>query len=97
MTDIEKVDIKDRVPLGRRGADRDDLMVNWMRAIISLSGKRLFAEGISHPGGKRHPGEERKVCGEKTDPDRHEINKEIIGIAYQSRMQKTGTISGPHS
>jgi SHS2 domain-containing protein len=31
------------------------------------------------------------VCGEKIDPDRHEIRKEIHGIAYhQSRMQKTG-------
>ena len=32
MTDIEKVDIKDRVPLEVEGADRDDLMVNWMQS-----------------------------------------------------------------
>jgi SHS2 domain-containing protein len=32
-----------------------------------------------------------EVCGEKIDPDRHEIRKEISAVAYhQSRMQKTG-------
>src|SRR5678815_4092542 len=36
MTDIEKVDIKDRVPLEVEGADRDDLMVNWMRELLYL-------------------------------------------------------------
>ena len=32
-----------------------------------------------------------EVGGEKIDPDRHEIKKEIAAVAYhQSRMQKTG-------
>ena len=36
MTDVEKVDIQDRLPLEVEGADRDDLMVNWMRELLYL-------------------------------------------------------------
>jgi SHS2 domain-containing protein len=32
-----------------------------------------------------------KACGEKIDPDRHEITREVVAIAYdKSRMVKTG-------
>jgi SHS2 domain-containing protein len=84
MTDVDKVDIKERMALEVEGTDRDDLMVNWMRELLYLyqgSGYLLREFDIR----------EAKVCGEKIDPDRHEIRKEIHGIAYhQSRMQKTG-------
>jgi SHS2 domain-containing protein len=91
MTDIEKVAIKDRLPLEVEGADRDDLMVNWMRELLYLyqgSGYLLKEFLIREATDNLVKAE---ACGEKIDPDRHEINKEIQGIAYhQSRMQKTG-------
>ena len=60
MTDVEKVDIRDRMPLEVEGADRDDLLVNWMRE-LSLSRKRLSAQGIPYPGSKRYDGESRSM------------------------------------
>ena len=79
ITDVEKVDIKDRVPLEVEGADRDDLMVNWMRELLYLyqgSGYLLKEFRIREAKDKLVKAE---VCGEKIDPDRHEINKEIRG------------------
>jgi len=32
-----------------------------------------------------------EVCGEKIDPDRHEVKQEIASVAFhKSRMEKTG-------
>ena len=32
-----------------------------------------------------------EVCGEKIDPDRHEVKQEIAAVAFhKSRMEKTG-------
>jgi SHS2 domain-containing protein len=91
MTDMEKVDIKDRLSLEVEGADRDDLMVNWMRELLYLyqgSGYLLREFYIREA---KDTWVKAQVCGEKIDPDRHEIKQEILGIAYhQSRMQKTG-------
>ena len=91
MTDIDKVDIKDRIPLEVEGVERDDLMVNWMRELLYLyqgSGYLLKEFYIREAKDTLVKAE---VCGEKIDPDRHEIRKEILGVAYhQSRMQKTG-------
>ena len=91
MTDIDKVDIKDRIPLEVEGAERDDLMVNWMRELLYLyqgSGYLLKEFYIREAKDTLVKAE---VCGEKIDPDRHEIKREILGVAYhQSRMQKTG-------
>src|ERR671923_2002085 len=91
MTDVDKIEVKDRLPLEVEGADRDDLMVNWMRELLYLyqgSGYLLREFDIREAKDTLVKAE---VCGEKIDPDRHEIRKEIHGIAYhQSRMQKTG-------
>ena len=91
MTDVEKVDIKERMSLEVEGTDRDDVMVNWMRELLYLyqgSGYLLKEFAIREAKDTLVRAE---VCGEKIDPDRHEIRKEIHGIAYhQSRMQKTG-------
>src|SRR5574342_995304 len=78
MTDMEKVDIKDRLSLEVEGADRDDLMVNWMRELLYLyqgSGYLLREFYIREVKDTRVKAE---VCGEMIDPDRHEINKEIL-------------------
>ena len=36
MTDVTKVDIKDRIPVEVEGTDRDDLMINWMSELLYL-------------------------------------------------------------
>ena len=91
MTDVEKVDIKDRVPLEVEGADRDDVMVNWMRELLYLYQGSGYLLKEFHILEAKDTLVKAEVCGEKIDPDRHEINREILGIAYQqSRMQKTG-------
>jgi SHS2 domain-containing protein len=91
MTDIDKVEVKERLPLEVEGADTDDLMVNWTRELLYLfqgSGYLLKEFNIRDA---KTTSVSAEVCGEKIDPDRHEIKKEIHGVAYhQSRMQKTG-------
>ena len=91
MTDVAKVDIKDRIPLDVEGTDQDELMINWMSELLYLyqgSGYLLREFHIREAKDKLVKAE---VCGEKIDPDRHEITQEIRGVAYhQSRIQKTG-------
>jgi len=36
MTDIEKIELEENLPLEVEGVDRDDLMVNWMRELLYL-------------------------------------------------------------
>jgi SHS2 domain-containing protein len=91
ITDIEKIENKDSVPLEVEGTDRDDLLVNWVREFLYLyqgSGYLLKEFRISELGDKLV---KAKACGEKIDPDRHEIKREVVAIAYdKSRMVKTG-------
>jgi SHS2 domain-containing protein len=91
MTDVEKIEIKERLPLEVEGADRDDLLVNWMRELLYLyqgSGYLLREFQVREV---KDTLVKADVCGEKIDPDRHEIKKEVAAVAYhQSRIQKTG-------
>jgi SHS2 domain-containing protein len=91
MTDVEKIELKEHLPLEVEGADRDDLMVNWMRELLYLyqgSGYLLREFQVREVKDTLVKAE---VCGEKIDPDRHEIKKEVAAVAYhQSRMEKTG-------
>ncbi len=91
MAEVEKVDIKERLPLEVEGTDRDDLLVNWVRELLYLyqgSGYLLKDFRIHEV---KDTVVKAEVWGEKIDPDRHEIKKEIAAVAYnQSRMQKTG-------
>jgi SHS2 domain-containing protein len=91
MTDVENIQTKDRMPLEVEGADRDDLLVNWMRELLYLyqGSGYMLKEFIIREA--KDTFVKAEVCGEKIDPDRHEIKKEISAVAYnQSRMQKTG-------
>ena len=92
MADIEKIEIKERIPLEVEGTDRDDFMVNWMRDLLYLyqvSGYLLREFKIREVKDSMVKAE---VCGEKIDPDRHEIKQEIGAVAFhKSRMQKTGS------
>jgi SHS2 domain-containing protein len=91
MTDVEKVAIKDRMPLEVEGADRDDLMVNWMRELLYLYQGSGYLLKEFHIREAKDTSVKAEVFGEKIDPDRHDIKKEILAVAYhQSRMQKTG-------
>lgn len=91
MTDLEKIEVKERLPLEVEGVDRDDLMVNWMRELLYLyqgSGYLLKEFQIREVKDTLIKAD---VCGEKIDPDRHDMKKEITAVAYhQSRMEKTG-------
>jgi SHS2 domain-containing protein len=91
ITDIDKIEVKERMRLEVEGLDMDDLMVNWTRELLYLfqgSGYLLKEFNIREA---RETSVKADVSGEKIDPDRHEIKKEIKGVAYhQSRMQKTG-------
>ena len=90
MTDVAKVDVKGHLSLEVEGVDRDDLMVNWMRELLYLyqgSGYLLREFKILDVKETYVRGQ---VSGEKFDPDRHEIQREIRSVAYhQSRMEKT--------
>jgi protein archease len=91
MTDPNAIEIKERIPLEVEGSDRDDLMVNWMRELLYLyqgSGYLLKEFKISQV---KDTIVKAEVCGEKIDPDRHEIKQEIAAVAFhKSRMEKTG-------
>ena len=91
MTDPADIEIKERIPLEVEGSDRDDLMVNWMRELLYLyqgSGYLLKEFKISQV---KDTIVKAEVCGEKIDPDRHEIKQEIAAVAFhKSRMEKTG-------
>lgn len=91
MTDVGKVQARDYLPLEVEGVDRDDLMVNWMRELLYLfqgSGYLLKEFQVREVKEDFVRGE---VGGEKFDPDRHEIQREIRSVVYhQSRMGKTG-------
>jgi len=91
MSDVAKIEIKERLPLEVEGTDRDDLLVNWMRELLYLyqgSGYLLKEFVIREV---KDTSLKAEVCGEKIDPDRHEIKQEIAAVAYhQSRMTKTG-------
>jgi len=91
MTDPATIEIKERIPLEIEGTDRDDLMVNWVRELLYLyqgSGYLLKEFKINQVKDTMVKAE---VCGEKIDPDRHEIKQEIAAVAFhKSRMEKTG-------
>jgi SHS2 domain-containing protein len=91
LTDVDKIQIQDRLPLEVEGADRDDLLVNWLRELLYLyqgSGYVLKEFTIREV---KDTAIKAEVCGEKIDPDRHEIKQEIAAVAYhQSRMAQTG-------
>jgi len=91
MTDPTAIEIKERISLEVEGNDRDDLMVNWMRELLYLyqgSGYLLKEFKISQV---KDTIVKAEVCGEKIDPDRHEIKQEIAAVAFhKSRMEKTG-------
>jgi SHS2 domain-containing protein len=91
LTHIERVETGEQLTLEVEGADPDDLMVNWLRELLYLyqrSGYLLKEFVVKEVKDTYIRGE---VSGEKFDPDRHEIQREISAVvSHQSRMEKTG-------
>lgn len=91
MTDLNKVEERESLPLEAEGVDRDDLIVNWVRELLYLfqvSGYLL--KGFEIEEVKDHRVRAR-VRGEKFNPDTHEIRRELRSVLYQQcRMEKTG-------
>ena len=91
MSDVDKIEVKERINLEVEGTDRDDLLVNWMRELLYLyqgSGYLLREFNIREV---KDTIVKAEVCGEKIDPDRHEVKQEIGAVAFhKSRMEKTG-------
>ena len=91
LTDIEKVEVREHLPLVVEGVDRDDLMVNWMRELLYLFQGSGYVLKEFQVRDVKETFVRAEVSGEKYDPDRHEIQREIRSVAYhQSRMEKTG-------
>ena len=91
MTDITAIELKERIPLEVEGSDRDDLMVNWMRELLYLYQRSGYLLKEFSIGEVKDTIVKAEVCGEKIDPDRHDIKQEIAAVAFhKSRMEKTG-------
>jgi len=91
MADVDKIELKERMTLEVEGTDRDDLMVNWMRELLYLYQGSGYLLREFHIRDVRDTAVKAEVCGEKIDPDRHEVKQEIGAIAFhKSRMEKTG-------
>ena len=91
VADVDKIESKERLPLEVEGADRDDLMINWVRELLYLyqSSGYLIKEFVIRE--VKDTVVKADVAGEKIDPDRHEIKQEIAAVAFhKSRMEKTG-------
>ena len=90
MTDLEKVEAKESVPLEVEGTD-DELIANWMRELLYLfqTGGYVIKEvDVKEAKGSSVRAEGK---GEKFDPDRHDIRREFSSVvAHQCRMGKTG-------
>ena len=91
MVDIQAIENKERLPLEVEGTDRDDLMVNWVRELLYLYHSSGYLLREFQVREVKDTIVRAEVCGEKIDPDRHEIKQEISSIAFhKSRMEKTG-------
>jgi SHS2 domain-containing protein len=91
MTDLEKVQVRENLPLEVEGVDRDDLIVNWIRELLYLfqGSGYLLREFKIHEA--RDDYVRAEVSGEKYHPDLHEILRDIRSLIYQQcRMEKTG-------
>ena len=91
MADLNRVEVRESLRLEVDGADRNDLMVSWLTEVLYLfqsTGYLLREFDILDASETRVAATAR---GEKFDPDRHDILREIKGIlASKCRTEKIG-------
>lgn len=82
LTDIESIGAKERVPVIVEADGIEQLLVSWLNELLFLyeSQQWLFrTASIRRLTGERVEGE---ALGEKLDPDRHKIDREIKAVTY---------------
>jgi len=89
IVDLQDVDIKETCRLVVKGADREDLLVNYLREILyMLNGEGMLLKDFSilEIDSRHLVGEAR---GEPFNPDRHSIKAEIKAVTYhQVKVEK---------
>ena len=82
MTDIDDVAIKEKREVAVEGSDREDLLVNFLREVLSLynvEGFLIRQFSIVRLDDYHLTGEAK---GEFFDPGKHSINMEIKAVTY---------------
>jgi SHS2 domain-containing protein len=91
LTEGDKIEARERMQLEVEGSDRDDLLVNWLRELLYLYQGSAYLLSEFNIREVKDTVVKAEVGGEKLDPDRHEVKREITAVAYhKSHMQKTG-------
>jgi len=82
ITDIDKVETKTSLPLTAEGINLEDLMVSWLRELLYLHQVKgyLFRDFVIHEISDEVI--KATVKGEKFNPRRHELIREIKAATY---------------
>lgn len=91
IADLNRVELTESLPLEVEGVDRDDLMVSWLREALYLFQVSGYILREVEVQAARETFVQATGRGEKFDPDRHEILREIKGIIpNKCRTEKIG-------
>jgi len=91
MTDLHSVQPQESRRISVEGADREDLLINYLREVLSLfNGEKLLLKefSIDEINDRHLTGE---VQGEVFDPARHPLMREIKAVTYhRAEVRETG-------
>lgn len=90
MADLHSVKPKESLKISVEGADREDLLINYLREVLYLfNGKKLLLKNFSiDEMDDRHL--TGNVQGEFFDPGRHTLKREIKAVTYhRAEVRKT--------
>jgi SHS2 domain-containing protein len=82
MTDIGNIALGEKRTVRTEGADREDLLVNFMREILSLYHIEGFLTGRFALSELNEHSLSGEAEGETFDPKKHGINTEIKAVTY---------------
>ena len=82
ITDLETVRPREEVSLSVEAGDMEELLVSWLTELLFLyeNGQWLFCR--FEPRVVDDKRLEAKAWGEKLDPDRHPIDREVKAVTY---------------
>ena len=82
ITDLETVRPREEVSLSVEAGDMEELLVSWLTELLFLyeNGQWLFCR--FEPRLVDDKRLEAKAWGEKLDPDRHPIDREVKAVTY---------------